>query len=416
MITLDEVRAAILGAVAPLAPVEIPRDEALGLVLAADVVSGYQVPPFANTAMDGYAVRAADTAGAEDGAPVRLRVVGTLAAGAAPTIAIGDGEALRIMTGAPMPEGADAVVMVERTTRDDGTGTDRAADGVFVHHAAASGDHVRPAGGDLEIGEHVFPAGTVLEPAHLGVLASIDVQRVTAHPRPRVGVISTGDELVASGAVGPGQIRDSNRPMLLALITRAGFDAVDLGIARDDESGMTAAIADALHRCDALITSGGVSVGDFDFVSNALERLTADDADPCARVDWYQVAIRPAKPLCFSFVRGRPVFGLPGNPVSSLVSFEVFARPALRALAGQRDTQPRVVLAVAEEAMPRKVDGKLHLDRVALRLVDGRYLASGVRAQASNALAATAAAQGLALVPDGHGVAAGDDVMVQLLD
>ena len=271
------------------------------------------------------------------------------------------------------------------------------------------------AGGDLEAGDLVFGAGTILGPAHLGVLASIDVGHLRVHPRPRVGVISTGDELVESGPVGPGQIRDSNRPMLVAQLTRAGFDGVDLGIARDDEERMTAQILDALGQCDALLTSGGVSVGDFDYVSNALERIVADDPDPRARVDWYQVAIRPAKPLCFSFVRGRPVFGLPGNPVSSLVSFELFARPALKALAGHDDLAAPIVLARAAEAMPRRPDGKLHLDRVTLELVDGRYVASSVRAQASNQLAATAAAQGLALLPDGDGIAAGDDVRVQLL-
>jgi len=184
---------------------------------------------------------------------------------------------------------------------------------------------------------------------------------------------------------------------------------------RDDEAVVTAAIDAALDDCDALLTSGGVSVGDFDYVSNALEHIATDDPDPRARVDWYQVAIRPAKPLCFSFVRGTPVFGLPGNPVSSLVSFEVFARPALRLLAGERDVEPQIVLACAEEPMRRHPDGKLHLDRVSLRLVDGRYVASSVRAQASNALAATAGAQGLVLLPDGDGVDAGDDVMVQLL-
>jgi molybdenum cofactor synthesis domain-containing protein len=408
VITPDEVRGAILSVVDPLPPVEVDLHDALDLVLADDIVSGCAVPPFANTAMDGYAVRAADTAGAADAAPVRLRVVGTLAAGAAPDTPVTAGTAIRIMTGAPMPDGADAVVMVERTSRDGD-------DGVLVHHEAVRGEHVRDAGGDLGAGELVFTAGTRLGPAHLGVLASIDVRRVPVHPRPRVGVISTGDELVESGPLGPGQIRDSNRPMLVALLERAGLDAVDLGIARDNEARMTEQILDALGRCDALLTSGGVSVGDFDYVSDALERIARDDPDPRARVDWYQVAIRPAKPLCFSFVRGTPVFGLPGNPVSSLVSFELFARPALKALAGRRDLDAPVVLARAAQPMPRKPDGKLHLDRVTLELVDGRYVASSVRAQASNQLAATAAADGLALLPDGTGIAAGDDVRVQLL-
>ena len=406
---LDEVQATILAAVGPLAPVDHDLADTLGLVLADDVVSQYQVPPFANTAMDGYAVRAHDVASASDDTPVRLRVVGELPAGRAPSTAVGDGEAIRIMTGAPMPDGADAVVMVERTERDGD-------DGVLVHQPVSERDNVRLAGGDLEVGELVFPAGTVLGPAHLGVLASIDVRRVRVHPRVRVGVVSTGDELVESGPVAPGKIRDSNRPMLLALLARSGFEPVDLGIARDDEAQMTAAIDDALSRCDAVITSGGVSVGDYDYVSVVLERIVADDPDPRAKVDWYQVAIRPAKPLCFSFVRGKPVFGLPGNPVSSLVSFELFARPALLTLGGHAEVQRPVVVARAEQEMRRKVDGKLHLDRVALRLEGGRYVATSVRAQASNALAATAAADGLAFLPDGEGIEAGADVLVQLLD
>jgi len=254
VIDLDTVRAAILATVAPLPPVDVARADALGLVLAGDVVSRDAVPPFANTAMDGYALRAADTAGASEAAPVRLRVIGTLAAGAAPSVTVDDGEALRIMTGAPMPDGADAVVMVELTERDGD-------DVVLVQHEAILGEHVREAGGDVQVGELVFAAGTLLGAAHLGVLASIGVDRVPVHPRPRVGIISTGDELVESGAVGPGQIRDSNRPMLVGLLTRAGFTPVDLGIVRDDEAAVTAAIGAALERCDALLTSGGVRVG-----------------------------------------------------------------------------------------------------------------------------------------------------------
>ena len=203
--------------------------------------------------------------------------------------------------------------------------------------------------------------------------------------------------------------------MLVALLEQAGFDGVDLGIARDDEALMTEQILGAVARCDALLTSGGVSVGDFDYVSNALERIAADDPDERARVDWFQVAIRPAKPLCFSFVHGTPVFGLPGNPVSSLVSFELFARPALKLMAGRHDLDAPVVIARAAQDMRRRPDGKLHLDRVALELVDGRYLASSVGAQASNQLAATAMAHGLALLPDGDGISAGDEVRVHLL-
>jgi molybdopterin molybdotransferase len=409
VIEFDEVRSTILDAVRRLDPVELESFDALGLVLSDDVVSTGPIPPFANTAMDGYAVRAQSTAGATVDAPARLRVVGELPAGRAPTTAVGDGEAIRIMTGAPMPDGADAVVMVERTQRDGD-------DAVLVYQEARAGDHVRRAGGDVEPGEIVFPSGTLLGPAHIGVLASIDARRVQVFPRARVGVLSTGDELVESGALSPGKIRDANRPMLLALLDRAGVEAVDLGIARDDESAMTVTLEDALTRCDAVITSGGVSVGDYDYVSAALERIAADDPDDQARVSWYQVAIRPAKPLCFAFVRGRPVFGLPGNPVSSLVSFELFARPALLAMMGRTECFRVEVTARAEHAFARKPDGKLHFDRVRVWVEDGRYVVTSVGKQESNALAATALADGLVLLPDGGGVDERDEVTVMLLD
>ncbi|MET0420477.1 MAG: gephyrin-like molybdotransferase Glp [Acidimicrobiia bacterium] len=408
MIDLTEVQREILATIEALPAMECALSDALGLALASDVFTADAIPPFANTAMDGYAVRAADTVDATDASPVRLRVVGELPAGRAPTIAVGDGEAIRIMTGAPMPDGADAVVMVERTER-------AGDDAVVVHTAVTPGQFVRAAGGDLQSGARVFTAGTVLGAAQLGVLASVDAQRVQVTRRPRVGVLSTGDELVASGALSPGKIRDANRPMLLALLQRAGLTPVDLGIARDDEAEMTAKIDDALDACDAVITSGGVSVGDFDYVSTVLERLVEADRDPRAQVNWYQVAIRPAKPLCYSFVRGTPVFGLPGNPVSSLVSFELFARPALLTMAGHTEVQRERLTARAAHPMPRTPDGKIHFDRVTLAVVDGHYVASSVRAQDSNTLAATASADALALIPDGDGVLEGAELQIQPL-
>jgi molybdopterin molybdotransferase len=408
LIPLDDVQRAIFGAVTRLEPVDAEPRDTLGLVLAERIIAPDAVPPFANTAMDGYAVQAVDTAGASEATPVRLRVVGELAAGHAPTVKVGTGEAIRIMTGAPMPDGADAIVMVERTTR-------AGDDGVDVTLAVEPGQHVRRAGGDLEAGDVVLEPGAVLGAARIGVLATVDAQRARVYPRARVGVLSTGDELVESGPLSPGKIRDSNRPMLLAQLADAGATPIDLGSAHDDEAVMTATLADAIERCDAVITSGGVSVGDFDYVSDALERIAADDTTGASRVDWYQVAIKPAKPLCFAMLRGTPVFGLPGNPVSSFVSFELFARPALLEMMGHDDIFRPHVVARAEHAMPRRRDGKLHLDRVVVRLEDGRYVATGVRSQESNALAASAAANGLALLPDGDGAAAGDDVTVMLI-
>jgi molybdenum cofactor synthesis domain-containing protein len=401
VIPLADVQAEILGAVPTLVPRPTPLAEAEGLVLAEPVVAAEPVPPFANTAMDGYAVRAADTARATDDGPVRLTVVADLPAGHAPTVPVGPGEAIRIMTGAPIPEGADAIVMVERTRRDGD-------DGVLVGHAATTGDHVRPAGGDIAAGARVFEPGTVLGPAHIGVVASIGPESVAAVPRARVGVLSTGDEL-REGPVelAPGQIRDSNRPMLLALLRDAGCEPVNLGIARDDETLVEQVVGDALERCDALITSGGVSVGDYDVVKAVLDRMGV--------LSWWQVAIKPAKPLAFGLVRGAPLFGLPGNPVSSHVSFELFARPALRKMMGHTDLHRPVVDAVAGAPMPRRADGKLHFDRVVVRYDDGRYTAVRSGAQESNALAAMAAANGLALLPDGDGAQTGDPIRVMLL-
>jgi molybdenum cofactor synthesis domain-containing protein len=363
--------------------------------------------------MDGYAVRAVDTVGAAEGSPVRLRVVGELAAGHAPTVAVGAGEAIRIMTGAPMPDGADAIVMVERTERD-ASGED--GDGVLVTLAVGTGLHVRRAGGDLEAGDVVFEPGTVLTPARIGVLATVGARRVRGYPRASVGVLSTGDELVESGPLAPGKIRDSNRPMLLAQLADAGAEPVDLGTAHDDADLMTRTLADAVAHCDAVITSGGVSVGDFDYVSDALDRIARDDPNGASRVDWYQVAIKPAKPLCVGMLQGTPVFGLPGNPVSSFVSFELFARPALRMMMGHEQPFRREVVATAGAPLRRRVDGKLHLDRVVVDVVDGTIVATPVRSQESNALAASAAANALALLPDGEGVEAGDPVTVMLLD
>ena len=413
MISLEDARRLVREATTLLPVIQVARDDALGLVLARDVIATEAVPPFANTAMDGYAVRAADTAGASTESPVSLHVVGELAAGAAPSIDVRDGCAIRIMTGAPMPDGADAIVMVERTERDD------ANHAVLIRAAASLGDHVRRAGGDVEPGETVFTAGTILGPSHLGVLASLDVAIVDVWRRARVGVLSTGDELVASGPLAPGKIRDSNRPMLLAMLTEAGCEAIDCGTARDDEATIFAAIELAVDTCDALLTSGAVSVGDFDFVKVAIERLAAARGGV---YQWSQVAIRPAKPLAFARIDGAdgvsiPIFGLPGNPVSSHVSFELFARPVLRTMMGHTAAAERtVVRCIANAAIQRRADGKVHLDRVRVWTDgDGVVWCERTGEQASNVLSGMANANGLALLEDGPGVQAGDPVQVMLL-
>jgi molybdopterin molybdotransferase len=393
----------VLSQCAPLTPVLMAPSEALGCVTVEEISAQEALPPFASTAMDGYAVRAVDTAGP----PTQLAVIGTLAAGAAPDVAVGPGQAVRIMTGAPIPEGADAVVMVENTEPVDG------GRGVSVLQAAVAGDHVRPAGQDAAPGDVVFPAGTTLGPGHLGVLASLGLETVAVRPRARVGVLSTGDELVDGlGPLGPGQIRDSNRRALLALLVQSGCVPVDLGICPDDEGKLSAALSGGARRCDAMVTSGGVSVGDFDYVKIVLDRLSGGS------MRWMQVAIKPAKPFAFGTIGGVPVFGLPGNPVSSMVSFECFARPALRQMMGHAALSRPRVLALADEDLRRRPDGKLHLVRVTASWSagDGRLHVRSSGPQASNLLRTMALANALALVPDGTGVDAGGPVEVLLLD
>jgi molybdenum cofactor synthesis domain-containing protein len=331
-------------------------------------------------------------------------VIGTLAAGQAPHTPVGPGEALRIMTGAPFPKGADAVAIVENT-RTEG-------DHVWVSAPAVAGEHVRQAGEDVRAGQEVFGAGTVLGPGHLGVLCSVGRERVPVVPAPVVGVLSTGDELVdGGGALLPGQIRDSNRRTLMALLRRDGFGVVDLGIARDVEDDLQARLTGGAARCDAVLTSGGVSMGDFDLVKVVLDRI--------GTMHWMQVAIRPAKPFAFGLVGNTPVFGLPGNPVSSMVSYEVLARPGLRRLAGRVDADQRrapVLAVVDDRGLRGGRDGRMTFARVQVEMgEDGRHHVRSAGGQGSHQLYAMALADGLAIIPPGAEAVRGETVPVLLL-
>jgi len=398
VIPADEARAHVLERVRTLAPADVPLTEAVGCVTAEAVTAGDAIPSFDNTAMDGYAVRAADVAAATEDDPVRLDVVGTLAAGTSERPEVGAGQAARIMTGAPVPPGADAIVMVELTEREGDAG-------VLVRAAVPEGNHIRRVGEDVRVGDEVVGAGTVLTPAHIGVLASVGRESVVARRPPRVGVLSTGDELVSPPTpLEFGQIRDSNRPMLLASVAASGFEAVNIGTVPDDEAVLTDAIRTAVGECDALVTSGGVSVGDFDLMKQVLDRL--------GDMRWMQIAIKPAKPFAFGLVDGMPVFGLPGNPVSSLVSFELFARPALRSMMGHPRIDRTPLSAVAEADLRRRPDGKVHYVRVVATYRDGGYRVRPVGGQGSHQLSAMADANALAVVEDGDGVAVGDPVTI----
>jgi molybdopterin molybdotransferase len=318
-LSVDDAIARILESVPRVPIVDVPLLDAQGLVLAEDVAAERDVPPFRNSAMDGYAVRSTDVASA----PATLRVIGAVAAGAFPDRAIARGEAMRIMTGAPLPEGADTVVRVEDT--DNGT------EAVAIAASTPKGTAVREAGEDVRRGETVVAEGTVIRPPEIGLLASVGRASVKVRKRPRVAVLSTGDELAELDApLGRGQIRDSNRYTLAAAVLAAGADPWVRGIVRDSPDALRAALREA-RTADAIVTSGGVSVGDHDHLKPVLAEL--------GTVDFWAIAIRPGRPLAFGEivdgVRRVPIFGLPGNTVSALVTFELFVRPALLRMQGR---------------------------------------------------------------------------------
>ena len=402
MIPLDEAREHVLSRVGTLPARRVALDEALGLVLAQPVTSSEPIPAFANTAMDGYALRAADTLGA----PVELEVVGTIGAGDDGSLHVGQAQAARIMTGAPVPPGADAVVKVELTSPAGGPG-----DRVRVEASVKEGNHIRHPGEDVAAGEQVLAAGTAVTPGRVGLLAAVGAYEVAAHGRPRVGVLSTGDELADTpGPLRRGQIRDTNRRTLLSLVSEAGFEGVDLGIAPDRRDDISEAFLAGAADCDAVLSSGGVSMGDFDYVKVVLDEI--------GDMRWMQIAIKPAKPFAFGLVDGIPVFGLPGNPVSSMVSFELLAKPGLRAMAGHGadDLGPRLVRAVSDGDLGHRRDGKTHFVRVAATR-DERGVLRVARSggQGSHQLAAMTRADALAVVPDGVQPGAGDPVDVIVL-
>jgi molybdenum cofactor synthesis domain-containing protein len=403
VIPLEEAKERVWGRIAALEPVKMSVRDALGCVLAEDIVATESIPPFDNTSVDGYAVRSIDV----QTCPVDLKVVAEIRAGSWPEGTVGEGEAMRIMTGAPMPNGADAVVMVE----DTDSGDDRGA--VRILKPVAAGEAIRPAGDDVSPGDLVLRAGTVLGPAYLGVVAELGRADVLAYRRLRVAVISTGDELVDDGRpLGPGQIRESNGELICALLSMANCEPVNYGIVADEEDVLTAALIRAAEDCDAVVTSGGVSMGDYDLVRVLLDRL--------GEMDWMQIAIRPAKPFAFGLLgpdRTTPVFGLPGNPVSSMVSFELLARPALLKMMGHSAIERPALRAIADKGVRRnRSDDRVNFVRViATTGSDGRVHVATSGAQGSHQLAASGAANGFVRVDAASEVEPGSEVDVILI-
>ncbi len=402
LVELDDARTAVLSRVHPLEPVTLPLAELRGRVVAQAVVARENIPGFVNSSMDGFAVRARDTLSGS----ARLRVVDSVHAGATSSLVVQPGCAVRIMTGAPLPEGADAVCMLEDTVAD--------GDHVIIHRVVTSGDYLRGIGDDTRVGQELFVPGDVLSPAGVGVLAGQGVSTLLVHPRPRVGVLSTGDEVVGDGGpLGAGQIRDLNRPMVLGLVEESGCVPVDLGIAPDTREAITRAIARAVESCDVVVTTGGVSVGDVDYVKVALTDLAPETAMSM------RVAMKPGKPFAFAVVGPRevPVFGLPGNPVSTRVSFEMFVRPALRRRAGVAHVERFSVSAVLDHPLERPLDGKVHLLHVNVAWGDdGRVHVLDIARRDSHLLHAVSTANALAVVPTVARLDAGSSVRVIVLD
>jgi molybdopterin molybdotransferase len=398
MLAVDEALERVLAAFSRLPAETISLAEGLGRVLAQDVRAALDLPPFANSSMDGYAVRAADVASARRDSPVGLAVIADIPAGLAPQVTIGQGQAARIMTGAPMPAGADAVIPVEQT--DDAPGGVRGVDRIAVpppprvgiYAPGAPGDYVRAAGEDVKAGQVVLHEGRVLRAADLGVLAGLGVARIQAIRLPVVAVLSTGDELLeVEEPLTPGKIRDTNSYTITALVQGLGARALRLGIARDTVADVETHLRQAVDaRADLIISTAGVSVGSYDVVKSVVESLGA--------LGFWKVNMRPGKPLAFGNVQGIPFLGLPGNPVSAMVSFDVFARPAILKMAGKSWQAP---LAEAELASTLHSDGRQSYIRVTLERAGSRLIARSTGSQSSGVLTSLVNADGLLIVPAG---------------
>ena len=388
-LTVSEASAALLADLRPVGSETVALGESLGRVLARDVLSPLALPPWDNASMDGYAVRAEDVRGARSDAPIGLPVTATIAAGGVASFPLAPGTAMRIMTGAPIPEGADSVIRVEDTDRGD--------ERVLIIDARDATRNVRPRGEDLGVGEVALRAGTPIGPPQLGVLASVGAATVAVHRRPRVAVLSTGDELVDvegfAEVMAGRRIVSSNSYTLRAAIAMAGADVVDLGICADDRAALRERLEQARDAdCDLLLTSGGVSVGAFDFTREILRELGAS-------MRFWRVKIRPGGPLGFGVLGNTPWLGLPGNPVSAMVTFELFGRSAIRRLRGERLVFPRPFSVVLDEEV--SIGAPLtHFLRVTVNADDeGRLHARLTGPQGSGLLTSMARADALLVVP-----------------
>jgi molybdopterin molybdotransferase len=391
MLDVDAALAMVLGAFAPLPAEDTPLLSAGGRVLAADVVARDNVPPFRNSAMDGFAVRVEDIASATWSAPVELPVAADVAAGQRDIPALQKGQAIRIMTGAPLPTGADAVVRFEETNAPQPC-ADGATGVVRIYRAPKPLDNVREAGEDIARGTVVARCGEILTAARLGLIASVGHPRAAVHRRPVIGILSTGNEVVPPDTdLAPGKIRDSNAFVLATLATAWGADVRLLGIARDTVADLTGKLG-AAEDADLIVTSGGVSLGDFDFVKDVLRSR--------GEITIWQVRMKPGKPLAFGHIGGTPLLGVPGNPVAAAVSFILFGRPAIRRMLGHESVEEKTVEVECADAIDNRGQRR-HYVRVRLEAGnDGRLIARVAGEQGAGVLSSLAAADALLIVPE----------------
>jgi molybdopterin molybdotransferase len=408
LLSVDEALKRLLPDFQRLTSEIVALETAYGRTLADDVIASHDLPPFANSSMDGYAVRAEDVAAASSDTPVRLRVAYDIPAGSVPTQPVQSGEVARIMTGAPLPPGADAVVPVEQTDTPWRAGDDVAlAETVAIFKAARAGVNVRLPGEDVRVGERVLLAGTRIRAAEMGVLAGLGMAQVSVVRKPRVTIVSSGDELLeVDEALAPGKIRDMNSYTLAALVSELGGEAIRIPIARDRLDDVRLRFRQALDmQPDIVLSSAGVSAGTADLVRTVLEEL--------GEVGFWKINLRPGKPLAYGRLGGVPFFGLPGNPVSAMVTFDVFVRPALLTLLGAPDIA-QMTRAVLAEDMPS--DGRRSYIRVRLREEGGRLIATTTGTQSSGALSSMVLADGLLIIPEDIMLArAGETYAVRVL-
>jgi molybdopterin molybdotransferase len=386
MISVEEALERILNEITTLNVTQVPLPQSLGLVLAQDVVAQEDIPPFANSAMDGFALLSRDSQ-PRDGQPPRLRVTGGVAAGYVADHAVEEGTAMRIMTGAPVPPGADTVIQVELTRSD---GPER--EWVEILETVAPGNNIRPAGEDMHRGQTILLQGTEIGPWEIGVLATLGWATVPVVRRPQIAIISTGDEVVDVGeSLQPGQIRNSNGYLLEAAIRQAGAEPHRLGVARDTVESLREKFSQAMQY-DFIITSGGVSVGDFDLVKNIMAEQGA--------INFWRINMRPGKPVAFGHIGNIPLLGLPGNPVSAAVTFELFARPIIRKMLGHTRLQHPQIDVVVEDGVSDRVMRR-HYVRAHVQWRDGRLVAHTTGNQGSNIMTSLLNANALLIVPEG---------------